>query len=132
MFNLAQIEGIPIPSDWGALVMTLVILFVLYGREWGRAAIDWWRDRSRKLLEDQSTERDWHLEEAREARSRADHVTTRYIDRLEGELDEVKADRERLRSKLHDTRKLLEHRGLEEVSDDLDLADIAPSENRRG
>ncbi len=126
-----MVEGIPVPGSLFDLLMILAIFGSLYGREWGRAAIEWWRARQTKQLEDQSSEQAWHLEMAREAHKRADHMTTLYIKHIERELAEAKKSKALLQDKLHQTRKLLESRGLEEVSDDLHLADVAPSKQAK-
>ena len=60
-----MVEGIPVPGSLFDLLMILAIFGSLYGREWGRAAIEWWRARQTKQLEDQSSEQAWHLEMAR-------------------------------------------------------------------
>ena len=122
------LEGLPVPQSWGSLALLAGLLALLFGREWGRALIAWWRQRRTRLLEAQAEEQEWYRLEAEEARRRADTWTARYIDRLERENADARAELEQLRAKVRETRHLLEHRGLEELSEDLHLADVAQSD----
>lgn len=100
-----QIEALPIPQGWTELAIFGVVLLLLFGKDFGQAVVAWWGKLQHARIEtdskkeaaklgNQEAERTWHEREAQEARKRADAYLTKYLDRIEGENETYKQERD--------------------------------------